>query len=285
LVLGGAPKIGKDTLLEGVVYTVGEWNFQTIKLNHLVGKNNGFLKSLIVRLSEARDVSDQGTVNRYQLNDHVKEMLAAPPNTLRVNEKYINEYYILNRVGVVVTTNYRDALILPPDDRRHHVAFSERRGEEFPKEFWNAFWSWYETGGFAHVAALLYQRDLSNFDPKAEPPKTPAFRYMVIAGRGSAYGELADAIDELGNPPALTIDELSAVAPSLEWLCDPTKRKSTSYRITDCGYVMTENPSAKDGLWKINGRRQAIYVHADTPPDQRITVAEAHRDKLTVKKD
>jgi hypothetical protein len=48
---------------------------------------------------------------------------------------------------------------------------------------------------------------------------------------------------------------------------------------------MTENPSAKDGLWKINGRRQAIYVHADTPPDQRITVAEAHRDKLTVKKD
>ena len=285
LVLGGAPKIGKDTLLEAVVRTVGEWNFQTIKLNHLVSKNNGFLKSLIVRLSEARDVSDQGTVNRYQLNDHVKEMLAAPPNTLRVNEKYINEYYVLNRAGMVVTTNYRDALILPSDDRRHYVGFSERRGEEFPKEFWNEFWGWYETGGFAHVAALLYQYDLSNFDPKAEPPKTPAFRYMVIAGRGSAYGELADAIDELGNPPALTIDELSAVAPSLEWLCDPTKRKSTSYRITDCGYVMTENPSAKDGLWKINGRRQAIYVHADTPPDQRITVAEAHRDKLTVKKD
>jgi hypothetical protein len=108
---------------------------------------------------------------------------------------------------------------------------------------------------------------------------------MVIAGRGSAYGELADAIDELGNPPALTIDELSAVAPSLEWLRDPTKRKSTSYRITDCGYVMIENPAAKDGLWKINGRRQAIYVHADTPPDQRITAAEVHRDKLTVKKD
>ena len=186
---------------------------------------------------------------------------------------------------MVVTTNYRDALILPPDDRRHYVAFSERRGEEFPKEYWNGFWSWYETGGFAHVAALLYQRDLSNFDPKAEPLKTPAFRYMVIAGRGPAYGELADAIDELKNPPALTIDELSAVAPSLEWLRDPTKRKSTSYRITDCGYVMIENPGAKDGLWKINGRRQAIYVHTDIPPDQRIGAAEAHRDKLTTNKD
>jgi hypothetical protein len=134
------------------------------------------------------------------------------------------------------------------------------------------------------VAALLYQRDLSNFDPKAEPPKTPAFRYMVIAGRGPAYGELADAIDELKNPPALTIDELSAMAPSLEWLHDPTKRKSTSYRITDCGYVMIENPDAKDGLWRINKRRQAIYVHTDTSPDQRIATAEAHRDQLTAKK-
>src|SRR5262249_13509433 len=202
------------------------------------------------------DVSDQGTVNRYQLNDHVKEMLAAPPNTLRVNEKYINEYYILNRVGVVVTTNYRDALILPPDDRRHYVAFSERRGEEFPKEYWNGFGGWYETGGSAHVAALLYQRDLSTFAPKAEPLKTAAFRYMVIAGRGSAYGELADAIDELKNPPALTLAELSAIAPSLEWLHDVTKRKSASYRVTDCGYVMIDNPHANDGLWRINRRPQ-----------------------------
>jgi hypothetical protein len=84
LLLGGAPKIGKDTLLEGVVVTVGEWNFQNIKLNHLISKNNGFLKSLIVRLNEARDVSDHGNVvDRYRLNDHVKDMLATPPNTLR----------------------------------------------------------------------------------------------------------------------------------------------------------------------------------------------------------
>jgi len=253
-----------------------------LPVNHLVSKNNSFLKSLIVRLSEARDVSDHGNiVDRYRLTDHMKDMLATPPNTLRVNEKYINEYYILNRAGMIVTTNYRDALILPFDDRRHYVTFSERRGEEFPKEFWNEFWSWYENGGFAHVAALLYQRNLSNFDPKAEPPKTPALRYMVMAGRGSDYSELADIIDELKNPTALTINELSTKAPGLDWLRDLTKRKATSYRIADCGYIMIENPDAKDGLWRVNGRRQAIYVHTDTPLDQRIATAEAHRDKLT----
>jgi hypothetical protein len=284
LVLGGAPKIGKDTLLEPVVQTVGVWNFQNIKLNHLVGRNNAFLKTLIVRLSEARDVGERGSTDLYRLNDHVKDMLATPPETVRINEKYISEYYILNRVGMIVTTNYRDALKLPPDDRRHYVAFSERYGEEFPAAFWNEFWAWYEAGGFAHVAALLYQYDLSNFDPKAEPRKTEAFQHMVMASRGSAYGEVADAIDELGNPQALTINELMAVAPNLECLIDPEKRKGTAYRITECQYIATKNPLAKDGLWRINKRRQVIYVRRDVREDQRVDVATAHYDKLTTKK-
>jgi hypothetical protein len=283
LVLGGAPKIGKDTLLEGVVQTLGEWNFQNIKLNHLVSKNNAFMRALIVRLNEARDVGEQGAVDRYRLYDHMKDMLAAPPNTLRINEKYINEYYILNRAGVVVTTNYRDALYLRADDRRHFVGFSERRGEEFPAEFWNEFWSWYAAGGFQHVAALLYRYDLSNFNPKAEPPKTNAFWDMVGADRGAAYGELADAIDALGEPAALTIDELMAKAPSLEWLRDKDKRKFTMHQLTECGYVAVRNPGAKDDLWRINNRRQVIYVRLDLSQDQRIDVAMAHRDKLNVK--
>jgi hypothetical protein len=280
LVLGGEPKIGKDTLLEALVYTLGTWNVKNIKLNHLVSRNNEFLKALIVRLSEVRDVGEHGAADLYRLNDHMKDMLATPPDTIRVNEKYINEYYILNRTGMIITTNYRDALKLPAGDRRTYVAFSERRGEEFSAEYWNAFWAWYEAGGFAHVAALLYRRDLSGFDPKAEPPKTPAFRYMVTASRGAGYNELADAIDALGNPQALTINELMAKAPGLEWLRDVSKRAATHHRITDCNYVAVDNPKAKDGLWKINDRRQTIYVHLDVSPDQRIDVATAHRDQL-----
>jgi hypothetical protein len=284
LFLGGAPKIGKDTLLEAVVYTVGEWNFQNIKLNHLVSKNNGFLKTLIVRLSEARDVGEQGAADLYRLNDHVKDMLATPPNTLLINQKYINEYYILNRVGMIITSNHRDALKLPPDDRRHYVAFSERRGEEFPAKFWNEFWAWYENGGFAHVAALLYQYDISGFDPKAEPPKTAAFKYMVTASRGPAYGELADTIDTLGNPAALTLDMLMAAAPGLEWLRDMGKRNIVPHRLTECQYVAVTNPNAKDGFWKANKRRYVIYTRLDLPPDQRVVAAAALRDELARKK-
>jgi hypothetical protein len=280
LVLGGEPKIGKDTLLEALVYTLGTWNVKNIKLNHLISRNNEFLKALIVRLSEVRDVGEHGAADLYRLNDHMKDMLATPPDTIRVNEKYINEYYILNRTGMIITTNYRDALKLPAGDRRTYVAFSERRGEEFSAKYWNKFWAWYEAGGFAHVAALLYQHNLSGFDPKAEPPKTPAFHYMVTASRGAGYNELADAIDALGNPQALTINELMAKAPSLEWLRDMSKRAAMGHRFTDCHYVGVDNPEAKDGLWKIDNRRQTIYVHLDEPPEQRVAVAEAHRDRL-----
>jgi hypothetical protein len=283
LVLGGAPKIGKDTLLEAVVRTVGEWNFLNIKLNHLVGKNNNFLKTLIVRLNEVRDTNDQGPVDLYRLNDHVKDVLATPPNTIRINEKYVSEYYLINRIGMIITSNYRDALNLPSDDRRHYVAFSERTGDEFSTAFWNAFWTWYETGGFAHVAALLYQHDVSGFDPKAEPRKTDAFWYMVTACRGSAYNELADAIDTLKNPPALTLDDLMGIAPSLEWLRDHSKRKFAAYRLSDCQYIAVHNPDAKDKLWKITGRRQAIYAHRDLAPQQRMAAAVELRDKYNAK--
>jgi hypothetical protein len=289
LVLGGAPKIGKDTLLEAVVRTVGEWNFQNIKLNHLASKNNSFLKALIVRLNEARDVGEQGTVDRYRLYDHMKDLLAAPPNTIRVNEKYINEYFILNRLAMVITTNYRDALYLPPDDRRHYVAFSERRGEEFPATFWNEFWGWYEDGGFAHVAALLYQRDLSGFDPKAEPPKTDAFRYMVSADLTSEYSDVADAIDRLKDadgqrPDALTIAELIVTAPELEWLRAIKMRRVMRRRLEDNGYVIVVNPDAKtDSMWAIDGRRQAIYVRKELDQRQRLDAARKLYAKLNMK--
>ena len=46
-------------------------------------------------------------------------MLVIPPNTLRVNEKYVREYYIFNVFGMVITSNYREALV---QGRRRHQA-------------------------------------------------------------------------------------------------------------------------------------------------------------------
>ena len=89
----------------------------------LLGRFNGFLKSVILRVSEARDLGD---VDRFAFYDHMKAYTAAPPDVLRVDEKNIREYSVLNVCGVIITTNHKtDGIYLPADDRRHFVAWSD----------------------------------------------------------------------------------------------------------------------------------------------------------------
>jgi hypothetical protein len=123
LVLGGSQGIGKDTLLEAVKLAIGPWNFNEVSPVQMLGRFNGFLKSVILRVSEARDLGD---VNRYQFYDHMKAYTASPPDVLRVDEKHMQEYAVFNVCGIVITTNHKsDGVYLPADDRRHYVAWSE----------------------------------------------------------------------------------------------------------------------------------------------------------------
>ena len=69
LVLGGKQGIGKDTLLEPVKHAVGPWNFLEVSPQQVLGRFNGFLKSVILRVSEARDLGD---FDRFAFYDHMK---------------------------------------------------------------------------------------------------------------------------------------------------------------------------------------------------------------------
>jgi Family of unknown function (DUF5906) len=129
LVLGGKQGIGKDSMLEPVKHAVGSWNFAEVSPQNVLGNFNGFLKSVILRISEARDL---GEVDRFKFYDHSKAMTAAPPDVLRVNEKNLREHYVPNVTGVIITTNHKtDSIFLPADDRRHFVAWSELDREDF----------------------------------------------------------------------------------------------------------------------------------------------------------
>jgi hypothetical protein len=114
LVLGGAPGIGKDTMLAPARYAIGAWNCQEASPTQILGRFNGFLRSVILRVSEAHDL---GEFDRYQFYDHMKGYIAAPPETLRVDEKHIREHHIVNCCGVIITTNHKaDGIYLPAED-------------------------------------------------------------------------------------------------------------------------------------------------------------------------
>jgi len=265
LALGGKQGIGKDTLLEPIKRAVGPWNFGEISPSHMLERFNGFARSVILRINEARDL---GEMNRYAFYEHTKMYTAAPPDVLRINEKYRPECTALNCTGVIITTNHQsDGIYLPNDDRRHYVAWSPCEAEQFTPHYWNDLWAWFDAGGAAHVSHYLHKFDLSGFDPKAPPPKTAAFWVMVSANQSPEAGDMTDALEVLGFPHAVTLDRVIAVARSefQEYLRDRGNRRVIPFRFEEAGYVPVRNPDAKDGLWKIGGRRIVVYAHQTLP--------------------
>ena len=269
LVLQGPQGTGKDTIVEGAIPAVGSWNCQDVSPTQLLGRFNGFVKSVILRVSEARDLGD---TDRYRLYDHLKTYTAAPPNVLRVDEKNIREYAVPNVCGVVITTNYVDGVFLPADDRRHYVAWTEKTKEDFTEEYWTRLYSWYEAVGYRHVAAYLAQLDISDFNAKAPPPKTAAFWNVVDLGRAPEDAELADALDELDGPDAVTLSMIAkrANASFADWLRDRKNSRKIPHRMQAVDYVSVRNDGAKDGRWKVAGRRQVVYARWDLAVRDRL---------------
>ena len=273
IVLGGNQGIGKDSLIEPVRQAIGPWNFSEVSPQQALGRFNGFLKSVILRVNEARDL---GNVTRFQFYDHLKAYTAAPPDVLRVDEKNLREHSIVNCTGVVITTNHKaDGIYLPADDRRHFVAWSDLTKEDFTDAYWSGLWSWYNTGGDRHVAAYLAELDISSFNPKTPPPKTAAFWDIVDANRAPEDAELADVLDKLCNPAATTVIRITneAAGDFGEWIKDRKNRRAIPHRLEKCGYVPVRNDHAKDGLWKINGARQVIYARSDLSVRDRLQAA------------
>jgi hypothetical protein len=276
LVLQGRQGIGKDTLLEPLKAAVGPWNWQEISPAEMLMSFNPWARAVVVRVNEARDL---GEFDRYSFYDRSKTYIAAPPDSLRINAKFLNEYYVPNVLGVIITSNHEgDGLYLDPDDRRHYVASSDWTKEDFPPRYWIDLWRWYADGGIGHVIAFLDSVDLSGFDAKAPPPKTAAFWRLVHANSAPEDAGLADVIDALDKPYVLTLTELANAARDhslhdvAEFLMSLKTRRQVQYRLNAAGYVVLHNQHAKDGLWVVGKRRQAIYAQ------QELSYSDAVRE-------
>jgi hypothetical protein len=187
---------------------------------------------------------------------------------------------VLNVCGVIITTNHKaGGIFLPADDRRHFVAWSVLTKRDFVTSYWRRLWDWYDRGGRRHVAAYLAELDLAGFDAKAPPPQTPAFWDIVDAGRSPEDAELADVLDKLKNPSAVTLAQIRQAASGdfEEWLNERRNRPSIPRRMERCGYVPFRNSGVDGGLWIIGGKRQCIYVVATLSAAERAAAARALR--------
>ena len=278
--LGGAPGIGKDTLLEPVRRCVGYNNCATITPTQLLGRFNGFVKSVILLITEARDLGD---VNRPQFYEHTKLYTASPPEVILVDEKNTHPYYVPNITGVIITSNHKaGGIYLPPDDRRTYVAWSPVTMADFEDGYFIGMWNWFDAGGYADIAAYLMQCDVTEFDPKAPPPKTAAFWDIVAASRAPESSEMADTLDLLGRPDVVTLHDIQTHAANQEfadWLKDRRNRRAIPAHLERCGYVNVPNEEDKhDHQWRIMGKRQSVYARQEMTYREQVIAVRKKRD-------
>jgi hypothetical protein len=278
LVLGGKQGIGKDTLLQPVIQAVGEHNSREISPVALLGNNNGFVQSVILRISEAVDM---GKRDRYKFYEHTKTLIAAPPNLLQCNKKYIPLHPVKNVCGIILTTNHKTGgIYIPAGDRRHFIAWSPLSKNDFEAKYFSNLWKWYNEDGCAHVAAFLQNLDLSEFNPKAPPRKTQAWHEFVDAGQSPQDAEFASVLSEAGWPDIVYVNVISANAPRNlgDWMSENSNKRQIPHRFEEAGYSKILNPDRKDNRWKVNGKHTTIYGLEKLTIKQRIEGAQNYDD-------
>ena len=275
LFLGGGQGIGKDWILKGLAATVGPSNFTTIKPRMLIERNNPYAKTVILVVNEARDEGDAGHINRFTLYDCTKDYAAQPPLVLLCQDKWVRLHPVLNTLGLVILSNHKtDGIYLDADDRRHLICWSDVKKEDFTDAFWDQRQSWIDGEGAGDVVAYLMQRDVSQFKPGARPKQTAAFFEIIDAAVAPEDDVLADALDELRRPDAVTLAMLltTTIAGDLKWM--ESSARAIPHRMERCGYVVAKNPNDKRGKWSINGRGLKVYASADLTPVARQLAAE-----------
>ena len=192
---GGDEGCGKDTMWAPFIWAVAgphNRNRSILDNRDLTSQWGYALESEIVILNELKE-GDAAT--RRALANQLKPIIAAPPDTITINRKGLHPYPMVNRVLVLAFSNDMVPISLPTQDRRWFAIWS--RAPKMATEASDALWHWYEKkGGFETIAAWLWQRDVSRFNPSATPPETDHKRSLVEQSMSMVESRLVEMIKE-----------------------------------------------------------------------------------------
>ena len=175
-------------------------------------------ESEILILNELREPA---AMQRRQLANRLKPVIAAPPDTLSINRKMLHPYEAANRLFVLAFSNESVPLTLSTQDRRWFVV--RTTSPIMPIADAERLWAWYkEGGGYKAVAAWLQARDVSQFNPHAAPPMTADKADIVESSMSSNEAWLTDMVRDrrgmfaggvVGSPINKLLRDLSMQAP------------------------------------------------------------------------
>lgn len=279
--------IGKDSFLLPATMAAGTWNCKNATASEMMDpKFDAQLATVFLVINETHDLQDR----RFTYYRMSKVWKAAPPDTLRVADKNIRRHAVWNCVFIIEHTNELLGMHLDGDDRRNYVAWSLTTRGDFGtpdqyEEYFRDYRTWRDKqGGAERIAQYLATLDVSSFDPGAPPPRTAAWHQIVAAGQDTEqHGELADVMDSLRWPRAVTLDQLTTAAAAigangLLAVLNGVNKRAIPHRLLTVKYSQVTNPDAEDGQWKIEGKRKAVYAPDKLTGKARIAAATSLTD-------
>jgi len=188
LIFGGAEGIGKDWLLYPLMLAMGE-NHTSIEGEELLANYNGYVMSTKHLHINEVELGDRDSTKA--VSARLKPLAAAPPDHIRVNEKFVKPIKVRNILSVTASTNSQVPVRLNSVSRRFYAVWSDLKtrddyDEMLPewKEYWEDRWAWMKGGGaLAVIDYLRTQVDLSNFRPGESPPMTEFLRDIREASK------------------------------------------------------------------------------------------------------
>lgn len=285
VVLSGEQRIGKDAALHAVKMAVGSWNTKGVEPDQLFSEYKPWTQTLMLVVDEARPSKDEFHATAFY--NILKPMLASPPMTLPMNDKYVKLRYVINVMRVFITTNDWMAMYIPPGDGRMFVMHSHlQKGwhEELglPRYFIDLF-GWIESGGYEHVAAWLAARDLSAFNPKAEVAKTQGWN-SVAGTWGEPDDGIGYALSALGSPEVVFGSEL--VNNQFDYQEDVAAMlkspRKIGHRMQRAGYMLVKCPDGDRWMLTREGvtfRSRLAFVKQSAQMQDAVAVA-AVRERL-----
>jgi hypothetical protein len=130
---------------------------------------------------------------------------------------------------------------------------------------------------------LAYHHPAPGRRRQGSPPKTAAFWDIVNANSAPEDAELADVLEALGSPDALTLGHLidrASGTEAAEWLMERRNRRAIPHRMERCGYAPVRNPDADDGRWKLQDGATTRRRVSTVPHLKRGLALPGHRPSV-----
>lgn len=182
---------GKDTLGIAMGRVLGETNVQLIADEDVSEGRFDFMKrAQLVIVPETR------TGDRKDLANKLKPLITQ--EKIRVNEKNVKPYDILNTVCWLMFSNHEDAAHIEDADRRYFVVICKMAAKD--PQYYTDLYAYIESDAIAGFADFLMTRDLSGFNAKAPAPWTQDKETVREAARGSVEAWLESAWQDRAEP-------------------------------------------------------------------------------------